>query len=173
MKYTFQRCGDGLDETWSVSVDKKSVRGCKRSWPKEIILGSVRLRGRLVDTEFDLYEASTHSKEEARRLLQDSGEMWAQLMPVREAYMKEEQETGPLLVVIGGVERTRWHTARRAYDYIDERLFAIWQRGLQIQRRAELSRLPGDVFHVTEVNEYGHARTAPCFPCVPCVQGRS
>lgn len=149
--YAFQRSGDGLDDIWIVSTSAAPFKG---------VLGTLSFSGRLVDTRFDVWPQRHFDwVAKAKRLLQSS-EMWDAFVPAREAYLKKEQETGPLRVVIGGTECSRWHTYRRASDYAEERLQAIWLRGVRVTRRAEISRDTGGVFDALEVSEFGHLKKA-------------
>ena len=149
--FSFQRSGDTLDDVWIVTVKARPFKGA---------IGSVHLSGRLSDATFDVWpQRHLDWAKKAERLLKSS-EMWAELVVAREACLKEEQATGTFMLTIGSVELSRWHTYRRASDYAEERLFAIWQRGLQVPRRAELSRPGVGVFDALETNEYGHAKKA-------------
>jgi hypothetical protein len=164
--FQFQRGGDhDSSESWIVTINRKYFPRSKRSWPKEVTLGSVKLAHRLVDTVFELYPQSYYKNDpyvlaEAKRLIQSSM-MFEELVQERQAYHVREQQSGDYLVVIGE-EITRWHTIQRASAYASDRLKQIWKFGLQLERRAVFHR--GSIenpFHALEVNEFGHATVVP------------
>lgn len=151
--YEFQRAGDGIDDTWIVNVE---------GWRPSLAIGTVTIKSsNLTETVFDVWaHGSDAVVKRASDLLHDN-EMWAQLVVARDAYFAKEQAEGEFTVTVGGVEVTRWHTFQRANAYAQERLDVIWQRGLRVVRRAEISREGVGTFHAIEVNPYGHAKVSP------------